>query len=127
MKVWFDDIRTPEPLPDPDYRSACMPERLSDWRDWVVVRLVSDAIDLLKTGLVTEISLDHDIGPEEKFGTGYDVVAWVERHSAENPSWRVPEIYIHTANPAAASRMYSAVKAIEARINKETRRGTTSH
>ena len=36
-----------------------------------------EAIKLLKTGQVEEISLDHDLGDAER-GTGYDVVLWIE-------------------------------------------------
>ena len=58
MKVYLDDEReTPE--------------------GWVRVYWPHEAIELLKTGKVEEISLDHDLGDDEK-GTGYDVVTWVE-------------------------------------------------
>src|SRR5439155_2676500 len=46
MKVWLDDRRSP--YPDPD--------------SWTWVRTPAEAIELLKTGEVTEISLDHDLG-----------------------------------------------------------------
>ena len=44
---------------------------------WVRVYWPNEAIELLKTGEVVEISLDHDLGDDER-GTGYDVVLWIE-------------------------------------------------
>ena len=41
------------------------------------VNISRQAIELLKTGNVTEISLDHDLGDDDR-GTGYDVVLWIE-------------------------------------------------
>jgi hypothetical protein len=58
MKVYLDDERaTPE--------------------GWTRVYWPSEAVELLKSGRVTEISLDHDLGNDER-GTGYDVVLWIE-------------------------------------------------
>lgn len=37
-----------------------------------------EAIAWLKTGAVTEISLDHDLGDDNR-GTGYDVILWIEK------------------------------------------------
>jgi len=42
---------------------------------WVRVYWPDEAIELLKTGCVADISLDHDLGDDER-GTGYDVVLW---------------------------------------------------
>jgi len=58
MKVYLDDEReTPE--------------------GWVRVYWPDEAIKLLSDGVVTEISLDHDLGDDTR-GTGYDVVLWIE-------------------------------------------------
>ena len=35
-------------------------------------------IALLEAGNVTEISLDHDLGDDDR-GTGYDVILWIEQ------------------------------------------------
>ena len=40
---------------------------------WVDVRWPEEVIELLKTGNVTELSLDHDLG-DDGHGTGYDVL-----------------------------------------------------
>jgi hypothetical protein len=44
---------------------------------WVRALWPQEVIALLKGGGVTEVSLDHDLGDDER-GTGYDVVLWVE-------------------------------------------------
>jgi hypothetical protein len=65
VKVWLDDRRSPYPRPE----------------EWVWVRTPAEAIRLLKTGEVNELSLDHDLGLWEgdRELTGYDVVTWIER------------------------------------------------
>ena len=44
---------------------------------WVRVFWPDEAIAWLKTEMVTEISLDHDLGDDDR-GTGYDVILWIE-------------------------------------------------
>jgi hypothetical protein len=66
VRLWLDDPRVP---PDPSWR-------------WV--KTPQDAIDLLKTGDVIEVSLDHDLGlfAGEREQTGYDVLLWLEEKVA---------------------------------------------
>lgn len=59
MKVYLDDERQ-------------APE------GWIRVYWPDEAIELLKKGNVTKISLDHDLGDDDK-GTGYDVILWLEK------------------------------------------------
>jgi len=59
MRVFLDDERT-------------TPE------GWVRVYWPDEAIALLESGAVEELSLDHDLGDDER-GTGYDVVLWIEK------------------------------------------------
>jgi hypothetical protein len=54
-------------------------------------RAPKEAIELLKTEIVEEISLDHDLG-EDADGTGYDVILWIEVRG-----FLPPEIRVHTA------------------------------
>lgn len=44
---------------------------------WTRVFWPDEAIALLEAGVVSEISLDHDLGDDE-CGTGYDVILWIE-------------------------------------------------
>lgn len=78
---------------------------------WVQVRWPDEAIKLLELGGITHLSLDHDLGDDQR-GTGYDVLLWLEQEVVLN-QYAVPEIIIHTANPAARQRMLAAVDAIK--------------
>lgn len=98
MKVFLDDEReTPQ--------------------GWTRVYWPDEAIDLLKTGKVTEISLDHDLGDDER-GTGYDVIKWIEFQVAVE-GFKPPIIKVHSANSSARKRMELGIKAIE-RLSNET-------
>jgi hypothetical protein len=81
---------------------------------WVQVRWPEEAIVLLQTGRVTELSLDHDLGDDEH-GTGYDVLLWIEEQVVCH-EFVPPAINIHSANPAARRRMEEAVRAIMRRL-----------
>ena len=65
MKVFLDDIRKPKDIYESD--------------DWITVKTAWDAIKLLATNVVKEISLDHDLGDDVTNGTGYDVISWIEK------------------------------------------------
>lgn len=78
MRVWLDDTRP-------------MPEDFD-----VHVKTAQEAIDLLKTGDVTMISLDHDLG--ENAGTGYDVACFIEQGAVLGTLKKLIVIS-HTANP----------------------------
>jgi hypothetical protein len=104
MKVWLDDRRPPR---DPD---------------WVWVKTPEEAIELLATGEVTEISLDHDLGLLDRSpeATGYDVVLWVE-HQVATGGFVPPEvIVVHSANSSAAPKMERGIEAIH-RLDRQRR------
>ena len=98
MKVWLDDLR--QPYPDPE--------------NWVWVRTPDEAIALLETGEVCEISLDHDLGLEEggRELTGYDVVTWMERAVVTEGFEPPRRIRVHSSNASAASKMERGIEAI---------------
>lgn len=84
MKVYLDDERqTPE--------------------GWHRVYWPEEAINLLKQGIVTEISRDHDLGDDEH-GTGYDVILWIEEAVATQ-GFQPPLIRVHSANSSARQKM----------------------
>lgn len=91
MKVYLDDER-PAPA------------------GWVRVERAADAIALLESGEVTELSLDHDLGDDAQ-GTGYDVVLWLEQAVALR-GFRPPQIRVHTANVSARVKMEQGVAQI---------------
>jgi hypothetical protein len=88
---------------------------------WTLVRWPSEVIERLKTGGIEEISLDHDLG-DDKRGTGYDVLVWIEKAVATQ-GLVPPKIKIHTGNPVAKARMLAAVQAIKKRV--EMNKGET--
>ncbi|MFN7891491.1 MAG: cyclic-phosphate processing receiver domain-containing protein [Pirellula sp.] len=96
MKVYLDDER-------------------STPAGWVRVYWPSEAIELLKSGKVTEISLDHDLGDDER-GTGYDVVLWIEEQVVLH-GFVPPKISVHSANVSARAKMEAGIQAIIARAN----------
>ena len=92
MRVWLDDLR---PAPE----------------GWAHALTQAEAIGLLESGDVTEISLDHDLGePESEVGSGYGVACWIEEHAAVGDlaplAWA-----IHSANPVGRERMRAALVA----------------
>ena len=78
---------------------------------WVRVFWPDEAIALLEAGGVTELSLDHDLGDDER-GTGYDVVLWVEEAVATR-RFVPPRIAVHSANSSARIKMEAGIAAIE--------------
>jgi hypothetical protein len=91
MKVFLDDERV---TPD----------------GWTRVYWPDEAIALLASGMVQEISLDHDLGDDIR-GTGYDVVLWIEEAVALH-GFTPPVIYVHSANSSARDKMLLGIAAI---------------
>lgn len=92
MKVYLDDERqTPE--------------------GWTRVFWPDEAIELLKNGKVTHISLDHDLG-DDASGIGYDVVLWTENAVALD-GFQPPAMFVHSANSSAREKMEAGIAAIE--------------
>ena len=94
MKVFLDDERITPP-------------------GWTRVFWPEEAIRLLETGLVTEISLDHDLGNDER-GTGYDVVLWIEEAVATRGFVPPAVIAVHSANASARQKMEAGIESIRA-------------
>ncbi|WAM25794.1 cyclic-phosphate processing receiver domain-containing protein [Myxococcus sp. NMCA1] len=92
MKVYLDDERA---TPD----------------GWVRVWWPEEAISLLKSGQVTELSLDHDLG-DDAHGTGYDVLLWLEEAVATR-GFVPPRVQVHSANSSARQKMTLAIARIE--------------
>lgn len=88
MKVWLDDERDPT-CPEIIKRFGSSP-------DMVWVKSAEEAIELLKTGEVTCISLDNDLG--HNMTEGYKVAQWLEEQ-AYNNNIKPLEVFAHTMNP----------------------------
>ena len=93
MRVYLDDERA---TPD----------------GWIRVYWPEEAIELLESGQVEEISLDHDLG-DDAHGTGYDVVLWIEEAVAVR-GFKPPRIHVHSANSSAKEKMLSGIRSIQA-------------
>ncbi|MES2011739.1 MAG: cyclic-phosphate processing receiver domain-containing protein [Pseudomonadota bacterium] len=81
------------------------------WGGWRRVYWPDEAIQLLESGAVEEISLDHDLGNDAR-GTGYDVILWIEEAVALR-GFKPPRIIVHSANSSAVDKMRAGVLAIE--------------
>ncbi|HOY70215.1 MAG TPA: hypothetical protein PL131_11285 [Methylotenera sp.] len=92
MKVYLDDERTTP-------------------QGWVRTYWPDEVIALLETGEVQELSLDHDLGDDER-GTGYDVVLWIEE-AVMTRGFKPPKIMVHSANSSARIKMQAGIDAIE--------------
>lgn len=95
MKVFLDDERVTPP-------------------GWTRVYWPDEAIALLVTGEVEEISLDHDLGDDDR-GTGYDVVLWIEEAVALR-RFVPPRMTVHSANSSARIKMEAGIAAIIRRV-----------
>lgn len=104
VKLWLDDVR---PAPE----------------GWVHAKSVKEAIEIMSTHRVEEMSLDHDLDvcpvchPNVKKGdilppctcresTGYDFVLWM----AKNNNWPTTKPYVHSMNPAGAQAMRQTIE-----------------
>lgn len=96
LRVWLDDDLVDRAAPP----------------GWTHVVTASEAIELLKTGSVIELSLDHDLGDDLECGTGNTVLAWIaDQHGAcGRDCWPREGITLHTANPVGRERMARAIR-----------------
>jgi Cyclic-phosphate processing Receiver domain len=78
---------------------------------WVRTYWPDEVIALLKEGNVKKVSLDHDLGDDER-GTGYDVLLWIEEAVATR-QFTPPQMQVHSANSSARQKMEMAISTIE--------------
>ena len=101
MRVWLDDERE---MPVGEYD--------------VHVKTAHEAIQLLMTGKVTLISLDHDLGTG--YETGQTVADYIERAVYEGQI-PLPKCRIHSQNPVGRDNMKRALaKAYEFTFKNKT-------
>jgi hypothetical protein len=72
---------------------------------------VEEVVSLLDTGRVVELSLDHDLGDDERFGRGIDVVIWLAEQQEVNNRllWPRDGIRIHSANAPGRDAMVQSI------------------
>ena len=90
MKLYVDDVRPTPPGFD------------------VRAETAQQAIYVLQTMDVTEISLDHDLGPPEA-GTGYEIACWIEKAAYEKRIKPLSRMSIHSANPVGVANIQRAL------------------
>jgi len=105
LKVFLDDERTPP-------------------AGWTLVRWPEEAIELLQTGRVEVLSLDHDLGDEGDVRTGYTVLLWLEEAVATRGFVPPAEIQVHSANSSAREKMLRAIQSIRRLASRSTGRGS---
>jgi hypothetical protein len=100
MNVWLDDERDPT--------STHVKDGFGSDGTEVWVKTADEAIELLQTGKVEWISLDHDLGRPE-YGNGMHVAEFIEKGAFDKTlpplQWR-----IHSMNPVGRKSMAMALK-----------------
>jgi hypothetical protein len=100
VKVYLDDERvTPE--------------------GWTRVFTAQECIALLETGQVTELSLDHDLGPTHA-GTGYDVVVWMEEAVFTRGFIPPRRTKVHSQNPVGKQKMKHGLQNVYRKLHDRT-------
>lgn len=94
VRLWLDD----------DLVDRAAPE------GWIHVQTADAAIELIRTRVVLELSLDHDLGDDDRAGTGYDVLLFLAEQSEHGHDlWPQETMSIHSANFSASPRMEGVV------------------
>jgi hypothetical protein len=85
LRVWLDDDLVDRPAPE----------------GWLHVTTAREAISLLDTERVVELSLDHDLGDDERYGRGTDVADFLAEQQEIHGRllWPRDGITIHSGNP----------------------------
>jgi hypothetical protein len=96
LRVWLDD----------DLEDCAAP------KGWIHVTTAWDAIGLLKTERVVELSLDHDLGDDEANGRGVDVVGFIAEQQEVHGRvlWPRDGITIHSGNPYGRDSMRRTIR-----------------
>jgi hypothetical protein len=95
IRLWLGG-RPPGRTPDPE---------------WLRVATAHEAIALLATGRVTDLSVCDELGDDEQAGTGSDVVAWLAQRgaSAGRDLWPRATLVIHATSAGRSRAMVDVV------------------
>jgi len=102
IRVWLDDDLVDRAAPP----------------GWTHVVSVKGATDLLDRGRVVELSLDHDLGDDERFGRGIEVIDWLAEQQEVHGRvlWPRDGLVVHSANPAGRDAMIRAAERYAAKV-----------
>ncbi len=107
LRVWLDDDLVDRRAPE----------------GWVHVTTAWEAMRLLNAGRVVELSLDHDLSDDERFGRGVDVVDFIaeqqEIHGRD--LWPRDGISLHTGNPVGRDAMARTIRRYAEKAGLEVR------
>lgn len=98
LRVWLDD----------DTRSA---NRIAP-PGWTHVTSAREACFLIDSGRVVELSLDHDLSDDRRFGAGSQVIDFIEHEQGAHGRFLWPRdgAVLHTANERGRARMQAAIE-----------------
>jgi hypothetical protein len=84
-------------------------------RGWYRARHPKHVIDLVKTGHVSHVSLDFDLGLDSHGDPieGYQFVLWLENEVVHGRQLPIPELKVHSGNIVGHERLLRAVESIE--------------
>ena len=94
---------------------------------WTLVTTAPEAIRVLDSGSVVELSLDHDLGDDERYGRGVDVVDWLaEQQEVHGRAlWPRDGIAIHSANPHGRETMARTIERYAGPTHRSVTQGGT--
>lgn len=101
LRVWLDDDLLDRRAPD----------------GWIHLRSAREVCLLLLTGRVIALSLDNDLDGDIEFGTGFQVVDFLDERQgvAGEALWPREGITIHSANSSGRDRMTRAIESLPQR------------
>jgi hypothetical protein len=78
---------------------------------WARTYTVAATIQMLTTREVTHLSCDNDLGEGEP--EGFTCLDWLEDTIYHDPTFPMPEMYVHSANPTRAEYMKRTISSIK--------------
>lgn len=96
LRVWLDD----------DLETRAAPE------GWIHLISAREVCFLLLSGRIVELSLDHDLSDDQRFGTGRQVIDFIEEQQEAQGRllWPRDGIVLHTANAKGRDVMAKVIR-----------------
>lgn len=77
---------------------------------WTRAYTAPQAIAVLESGVVDEISLNYDLGCAPGAGTGIDVLRWISGRAVSDPEFPVPKIQVHSEFPPISEKLMREIE-----------------
>ena len=78
---------------------------------WELAKTMAEAIDILRTGEGTELSLDYDLGDPGR-GNGLQVLKWLES-AITRGQIRLPRMSAHSGSPLGRRRLEAQIESMQ--------------